>query len=922
MTRKIINVGTADKGNGDPIRVAFSKANDNFAELYNILSNNTGGSIITTDVIGSVFADDSTLLVDGINGSIPYSVLSGAPTIPAAQVQSNWTASSGMGVILNKPTLFSGSYTDLTSKPTLFSGSYTDLTSKPTIPTLVSQLANDSGFLTSVSNISNIRSEGNVNIEINLTDSTKRIWRFGEDGDLTFPNNTVQTDAFSGKSGKTAVLGTNASAPGEFGIALGFNAGANGGAGDYAIALGYGAGLQNQGGGATNTAVAIGMSAGSTNQGARGIAIGRECGASTQGISAIAIGDAAGNGNQGQYSIALGAGTALTTQGIRSIAIGTGAGGLNQGDYAIAIGNYAGTSNQHTNSIILNARSSVLNTATSDSFYVAPIRNASGTSGVLQYNAATKEVSYSSDIRSEGNVNIDINLSDSTLRRWQFGEDGDTVFPNNVSINYSGNNVQFPRIIADSGKAFSIQGQGNSGSTALSWTVNPDAASQYAAVSVSRAGGDNLAKVVLQAQSNSGDAGTAKTWKFNETGTLTLPAGGTITEGGGFTGAIKLTPSGGANEYQALLIYPTAGADGDHIHLTAAGGTTELYLGSDNHYVKLASGGVVRIQADDGVASSAAWVFGTNGELALPNNGKITSGVDAAQVGSTTTIALNSLGTDQANNNINVGIEWTGNEAVFTTYAAGSTITFANGDVRTITDIQKNEVYGEPGVFAIDIYWSTGTPRENLTAFPITLKTSNYAAAYTAPEWRFGTNGSLTFPDSTVQTTAARPFSFSVAADDSTQRAISNNESIKFTGAGGVTTASDAEGNITITGSKVIGSWTVTNGTSTYSFTLPSDGTYVMWVKGNIANGIITWNATASVTNTNVPAIGSQYAWNYTGGGSPILLTAIPDQIRGSAGTISTDATYAGTTSNRFDFGISNTSGASQTVYYGYTKIS
>ncbi len=27
------------------------------------------------------------------------------------------------------------------------------------------------------------------------------------------------------------------------------------------------------------------------------------------------------------------------------------------------------------------------------------------------------------DIRSEGNINIDINLSDSTLRRWQFGED-------------------------------------------------------------------------------------------------------------------------------------------------------------------------------------------------------------------------------------------------------------------------------------------------------------------------------------------------------------------------------------------------------------------------------------------------------------------------------------------------------------------
>ena len=121
---------------------------------------------------------------------------------------------------------------------------------------------------------------------------------------------------------------------------------------------------------------------------------------------------------------------------------------------------------------------------------------------------------------------------------------------------------------------------------------------------------------------------------------------------------------------------------------------------------------------------------------------------------------------------------------------------------------------------------------------------------------------------------------------------------------------------------KVSDEWSVTTGTNTYSFTVPADGTYIMWVKGNIPNGIITWNATVSVSNTNVPAIGTQYAWNYTGGGSPIALTSLPDQIRGSAGTISTDATYAGTTSNRFDFGISNTSESTQTIYYGYTKIS
>ena len=44
----------------------------------------------------------------------------------------------------------------------------------------------------------NIKSEGNINIEINLADSTLRRWQFGEDGQLTFPDGTNQTTAFTG----------------------------------------------------------------------------------------------------------------------------------------------------------------------------------------------------------------------------------------------------------------------------------------------------------------------------------------------------------------------------------------------------------------------------------------------------------------------------------------------------------------------------------------------------------------------------------------------------------------------------------------------------------------------------------------------------------------------------------------------------
>jgi hypothetical protein len=41
MSQQIINTGNADKGNGDPIRTAFTKVNANFTELYTLLSSTT-----------------------------------------------------------------------------------------------------------------------------------------------------------------------------------------------------------------------------------------------------------------------------------------------------------------------------------------------------------------------------------------------------------------------------------------------------------------------------------------------------------------------------------------------------------------------------------------------------------------------------------------------------------------------------------------------------------------------------------------------------------------------------------------------------------------------------------------------------------------------------------------------------------------
>jgi hypothetical protein len=122
--------------------------------------------------------------------------------------------------------------------------------------------------------------------------------------------------------------------------------------------------------------------------------------------------------------------------------------------------------------------------------------------------------------------------------------------------------------------------------------------------------------------------------------------------------------------------------------------------------------------------------------------------------------------------------------------------------------------------------------------------------------------------------------------------------------------------------SPVSGSWTVTPGTNNYNFTVDINNTYNLWVLANIPNGIIVYNATVSISNSNVPVIGVQYAWNYTGAGNPILLTSIPIQIIGTAGAISTASPDVGTSTNTFVFGIQNNTVSNVTVNYGYIKIS
>jgi hypothetical protein len=120
--------------------------------------------------------------------------------------------------------------------------------------------------------------------------------------------------------------------------------------------------------------------------------------------------------------------------------------------------------------------------------------------------------------------------------------------------------------------------------------------------------------------------------------------------------------------------------------------------------------------------------------------------------------------------------------------------------------------------------------------------------------------------------------------------------------------------------SPVTGSWTLSTGPNNVSFTVPGGNSYIMWVNGNIPNGIVNWNATVTLSNSNVPVVGVQYGWYYLAGNA-LVLTSMPNQIVGTAGTIITSSPSVSNT-NTFTFEIGNNSGTSQVVNYGYLKIS
>lgn len=156
MAKQVINSGTiANDGTGDTLRAAAEKINGNFTELYDAVdavqqvNSDWSATSGVTEILNkpALFSGSYSDLTNipvfadvAVTGS--YVDLSDQPHLSSVAISGSYADLS------NKPALFSGSYSDLTNKPTLFSGSYSDLTNKPTIPNNTTQLINGNNWIT------------------------------------------------------------------------------------------------------------------------------------------------------------------------------------------------------------------------------------------------------------------------------------------------------------------------------------------------------------------------------------------------------------------------------------------------------------------------------------------------------------------------------------------------------------------------------------------------------------------------------------------------------------------------------------------------------------------------------------------------------------------------------------------------------
>lgn len=274
-------------------------------------SSNPSGYTTNTGTVTSVNN------VSPVNGNVTLS-------IPAAQVNSDWNATSGKAQILNKPSLStvatSGSYNDLSNKPTIptvnnatltiqkngttvktfTANASSNVTCNITVPTKTSDLTNDSGYLTEIDS-------SDVTTALGYTpyNSSNPNGYTSNVGTVTKVNNT-SPDSSGNVSITIPTVPTNVSS---------FTNDSK-----YISNTATGTGALTINGTASNGSYAVNIGTETASTANYGTAIGYKSKATAS--SSTAIGRVATAG--GAYSIAIGYGATISNAGGKSIQLGYG----------------------------------------------------------------------------------------------------------------------------------------------------------------------------------------------------------------------------------------------------------------------------------------------------------------------------------------------------------------------------------------------------------------------------------------------------------------------------------------------------------------------------------------------------------------------------------------------------------------------
>jgi hypothetical protein len=418
MAKQTVNIGSGElAGDGESLRSAFDKINDNFDDLYL-----ASGGIALTDL--SVSADAASG-----GGSLSYNNTTGAFTYTPPDLSGYSTFSGSYTDLADKPTipadvsdltdtttlLFDGDYDNLTNKPTipadvsdltdtttlLFDSDYDNLTNKPTIPADVGDLTDTGGLLggggaTNMASLTDVDSVDTVaSGDFLLYDGSSTEYKFvafeAEVNGL-IDGRTGSSGHVSTQSQYTTKVTTDPTDPTDTAHHVLSNTGLPSIQG-ASTAWYYGDVVSDPANPTTSVVLDIDSA----------ILTGDVMGDITSNGTSTLSGTVDFTGASVDFTSASVSGLPNDTwatlgdkngpSGPSQIALGTNAGEINQGANSIAIGVQAGVTNQAATSIVINATGIVLDNPIPESFVVKPVRGLV-TANALYYDITTGEISY------------------------------------------------------------------------------------------------------------------------------------------------------------------------------------------------------------------------------------------------------------------------------------------------------------------------------------------------------------------------------------------------------------------------------------------------------------------------------------------------------------------------------------------------